>query len=490
LNEYDKDLNEYSESPAVSESGEETDCINSIEITDITGNTTDNVKAETCSEGKSTFKTIKTLAFGAVGGFLLCITVLMLCRGYYTIQIPGVGLLTVKLPTFGVFHNSDTSVDMAEFERKSEEIEYYLNEEYLYGPKKDEATDDSIRGLYYGLTGEDDYAEFYTAKEYEELMSDMEGSFVGIGVSVIKDEDTGAVKVLKTMKGGSAIEGGIKSGDLIIEADGRDLTAMDLETAVSYIKGEEGTSVKITVLRDGEKLEFELERRTVATNSVSYSLFGQEGEKIGYIYVSQFLRTTLGGFKDAVDELTENGAKGFVIDMRENPGGDMNICLSMLDYLLKDNDTRYNANVSDADQKDRTLLLSIETTKEPQQYFAEDGHECSIPVVVVVDDNSASASEIFSGVMKAYGSKVVGTATYGKGIVQSLVMLYDMSGIKFTSGEYVLPDGYHVHKVGVIPDVIIEATDEMKEKGIDVDAPDPSLDVQLAEAVKILKEAF
>lgn len=429
------------------------------------------------------------LVIGIVAGFLLSLMVLMLCRGYYTIQIPGIGVLSVKLPTFGVFHNADTSVDMAEFERKSEEIELYLKS-YLYGTDTSQATDGAIRGFYESLTSEDDYAEYYTKEEYTDLMTDQGGTFVGIGVSVTKDDATGGVYVMSVFKDGPAYEAGLKAGDIIIEAENIDLTGLSLDEAVGHIKGEEGTSVTIKLIRDGEQLEFTMERRTVNYESVYHSVIEDEGGKIGYIYISQFLGNTLSPFREAVDDLTIQGVKGFVIDLRENPGGDMNVCLDMLDYLLEDTNTRYDANITDAARQGRTLLLSIEgvTEAETRQYFASDGHAVDLPVVLLVDSNSGSASEIFSGVMKAYGSSVTGMVTYGKGIVQNLLMLYDGSGIKYTVAEYVLPDGYHVHKTGVLPDFEVEASEELLETGVDVEKPDPVLDNQLAEAIRVLKE--
>lgn len=227
-------------------------------------------------------------------------------------------------------------------------------------------------------------------------------------------------------------------------------------------------------------------RKKIDSPSVYHSFIEQGGKKYGYIYVSQFAGNTLKPFSEAVDDITKENAAGMIIDLRDDPGGDMNVCLDMVDYLLPDDLTVYPVEI----ETGQALLLSIVDKKgNADRYMAGDGHSVDMPAVILVNENSASASEIFTGVMKCYGYKTVGVNTFGKGIVQTVRTLSDLSGFKYTSAEYVLPDGEKIHGKGILPDVVIEPSEEFLEHGADPENPDPSIDNQLNKALECLGAA-
>jgi len=450
---------------------------------------------ETVSGDKTNHMTEKPrdawrIPLGILIGVVISLFVFILWRGYFAVPIPGLGMVTVKLPTYGLFGESASVIDTQELNRKMDEIDYYMDTEYYYEKDTEDLLDAAVAGLYSRYTSQDDYAEYFTSKEYMEQMSEWSGSFVGIGIYVTKDEDTGGVYVVRTIKGGPSVEAGLESGDIIIAADGVDLTEMDLDTAVAdCLKGEEGTFVHLDVLRDGHKIEFTVERRTVETESVYYSVMEYGGKRIGYLYITSFLATTINGFTEAIDFFEADGVDGIVVDLRDNGGGDMNTCLDMCDYLLPDDIATYSGDDLLPTNQKRTRLLTVQGKNDyKEHYYADDGHSVDLPLVVLVNGYSASASEIFAGVMHSYGYRICGLNTYGKGIVQTVRMLYDMSGIKYTSAEYVLPDSSRIHGVGIAPDVTVEPTAELEEKGANPEQPDPSVDNMLEEAIRMLGE--
>lgn len=441
--------------------------------------------------GKEKKKQTAKFFAGLFFGLLLSIVFFVFWRGYFSIRLPFAGIITVKMPTYGIWGDSASAIDQNEFSRKFEEIGYFIDREYYYEPHRDELLDAAMAGAYYKITSDDSYSQYYTKDELKSEMDTNSGTFVGIGVYVITSKENGGVEVVRPLKGGSAIEAGIREGDIIIEADGVNLCGMDLDTAVSdHIKGEEGTTVSIVILRGAETLEFTLERRKVDTESVYSSVIPMDGKKLGYIYISSFVKTTYPGFTAAVDRLQEEAVDGIVIDLRDNTGGDMNVCINMLDYLLPDRISTYSSEEMLPTNLGRTKLLTIRGKNAANNYclYAEDGHEIHTPMVILVNKYSASASEIFAGVMKSYSYPICGTTTFGKGIVQTVRMLYDNSGIKYTSAEYILPDGSRIHNVGIEPDRQVEPSGELSENGADPNEPDPVKDNMLAEAIRVLGE--
>jgi len=437
-------------------------------------------------QSKGTWK----LFVGIVIGILIGLLGVVWYKGYFTLSIPRYGLITVKLPTYGMFTEEGARLDYQELDRKLEEIEYYMDNEYYYAKDTDGLEDAAVKGVFSRYTSEDGYSQYYTSEEYLAQLSDWRGSYVGIGAYVTTDEETGGVMIVRPMKNSPAMEAGLRSGDIIISADGVNICGMELETATEeYIKGEAGSTVILEILRDGETFEIEIVRRSVDTETVYYSVIDDENGRTGYIYVSTFVQSTYNGFVEAVDELEKQQVDGIVVDLRENLGGDMNTALNMTDYLLDDHIGTYTQEEPLSINQGRTILLSVDSKEGiEEKYFAQDMHSVDIPITVLVDGYSASASEIFAGVMQSYGYKVCGTQSYGKGIVQTVRMLYDMSGIKYTSAEYVLPNSMHIHGVGITPDVLVEASENLMKIGVDPEKPDPSVDNMLESAIRTVGE--
>ena len=458
-------------------------------------------------------------------------------------------------------------INLFAFDKKLKEIETLIDYTYLYDADKQRLEDGMFTGLVYGLT-DDHYSAYYSKSVYDEEKKRLNGNYVGIGVTISKDPDTGGILVNAVNGEGPAARAGIQVGDIIIKADGNDLTEKDTDFAVSLITGEVGTTVNITLLRDGSELEFTVERENITTVSVQGAVIDEaevksmgdtdsknsiNGTNIGYISITTFNQTTKQEFVDELDDLAEDKqVDGIVIDLRNNGGGDMNICLEMLDMILPDDikpvteaaqdetsseenkdeegtdgsaedSSREETNESRAAgkkqksgrfslgrslapdgseaEKEGTLLLSVENKNgEADKYYAADNWDNDVPVVVVVNGNSASASEIFAGVLRDYGYQIVGEKTFGKGIVQSLYPLSDGSAVKFTTEQYRLPGGELIHGKGITPTIEVP----FKEyDGVTADTvnyangeaqPDITKDVQIQAAAKEIErqvyEAF
>ena len=314
----------------------------------------------------------------------------------------------------------------------------------------------------------DVYSTYYTEEEWNDMEEQTSGSYVGIGVLVQQDKNTGLVTVMKVFSGSPAKEAGMLAGDILAQVGEVDATTMDLDMLVqNHIRGEEGTDVDITVFRpdSNEYIDMTITRKTVAVETVEAKINGD----IGYISVSEFDGVSAGQFRSAIDTLQERGMKKLIVDMRNNPGGDVNTVIDMTDYLLDQNQ----------------VIFSMESKQGKERVFkSTDNHKVDIPIVVLVNSNSASAAEIFTGALQDHGAAtIVGTTTFGKGIVQSVFELDDGSALKITTERYFTPNGRNIHEQGIEPDVVVEleggndyALSSMKEEE----------DNQLQKAMEIL----
>ncbi|MBQ7425508.1 MAG: S41 family peptidase, partial [Lachnospiraceae bacterium] len=331
-------------------------------------------------------------------------------------------------------------------------------------------------GIMAGL--DDPYSVYYTPEEYQQLMEDDSGEYVGIGATVQKNVETNEIRIVKPLKDTPAEKAGLLPGDRVIKIDDYEITAdTELEAAVKMIRGEEGTEVVVTVRRDGETedREIRITRALVKNITVSYEML--QGN-IGYIQVDQFIDNTPDQFIEAVDELTAQGATSLVFDLRNNPGGLLSAVVKMLDYLIDD-----NAKVDGADAAGDILYTIDKDDKMIDKYGCSDNHSVDLPMAIIVNEYSASASEVFTSCMRDYGkATVVGTTSFGKGIVQTVLPLKDGSAIKITIAKYYTPARAEIHKIGIEPDVKAEVTDEQK-KMLKIPHKD---DAQLQAAVKAL----
>jgi len=400
-----------------------------------------------------------------MGGFFAALIAVLvgvvLIRGYLMISFGRLGVLTIRMPYYKFDAQAkDGSLNMPEINRKMKEIQTLIGSAYLYDENVQDVTDGIFTGMLYGLTREDKYAQYYSVKVYAEEVKRNNGSYEGIGVTVQTDPDTNGILVISVNSQGPAKEAGIEADDIIIKADGVDLREMSLDEAISmHIKGPAGTTVDLTVLRDGEELELTVGRAQILDITVRGIMM--PGTDLGYVSITSFNLMTEKEFKNVWTQLKEQGAKGIVVDLRNNGGGDMNVALRMLDYVLDDHLTVVNGGENAVPSSGgRTVLLSVEDRSDKATvYYAEDKTSNQLPIVLVVNSRSASAAEIFAGVMMDYGYASVGEKTYGKGIVQSVYQLSDQSAVKFTTNQYRLPGGDLIHGKGIEPTLAVEFED-------------------------------
>lgn len=383
-------------------------------------------------------------AFMAVILLILSVAAVCIAKGYIHIGVNG-----------DVYIQSDAVTDSdgigSEVEGKLNAIDSVL-ESFYFGDVDDETAKDNIYKAYLSSYG-DKYTMYYTADEYKALKESTNGKFYGIG-AVCQLSGEGGVLLVDVYDNGAGYQAGLRSGDRVVNVDGRDITDMELSSAVALIKGDKGTSVTLEVIRGTERLTFSAVRDAVEAKTVSYTLLDNN---IGYLSISQFEEVTTKQFKAAVEDLQSQGMKGLVIDIRNNPGGLLDTVVGMLKYMLPDG----------------LIVYTEDKQGNRKEYKGQDNDEFNLPLAVIVNGNSASASEIFAGAIQDYGKgTIIGTQTYGKGIVQTVKPLTDGSAIKFTIAKYFTPKGQDIHGKGVTPDMVVE---------YDTDA---DVDTQLDAAIK------
>ena len=383
-------------------------------------------------------------AFMAVILLILSVAAVCIAKGYIHIGVNG-----------DVYIQSDAVTDSdgigSEVEGKLNAIDSVL-ESFYFGDVDDETAKDNIYKAYLSSYG-DKYTMYYTADEYKALKESTNGKFYGIG-AVCQLSGEGGVLLVDVYDNGACYQAGLRSGDRVVNVDGRDITDMELSSAVALIKGDKGTSVTLEVIRGTERLTFSAVRDAVEAKTVSYTLLDNN---IGYLSISQFEEVTTKQFKAAVEDLQSQGMKGLVIDIRNNPGGLLDTVVGMLKYMLPDG----------------LIVYTEDKQGNRKEYKGQDNDEFNLPLAVIVNGNSASASEIFAGAIQDYGKgTIIGTQTYGKGIVQTVKPLTDGSAIKFTIAKYFTPKGQDIHGKGVTPDMVVE---------YDTDA---DVDTQLDAAIK------
>ena len=366
---------------------------------------------------------------------------------------------------------SGAAIDWNKVTDKEEEIYNTIDEYYLNGIDNDKMKDGIYKGMVDSLG--DPYTVYYNTEEYKQFTSSSSGTYSGIGVAVSQNVTTGAITIVKTFKKGSGEKEGMKPGDVIYKVEGKKIEGLELSKVVSMIKGEEGTFVKVTVLRDGKEIEFNLERKKLEVDTVNYRMEDRSGKKIGYISVSEFDEVTASQFKSAISELNKEGMEGLVIDLRDNPGGLLDVTCEMLDRMIKKG----------------LLVYTVDKYGKRVDEDATDSDSFDKPVAILVNGNSASASEVFSGAMKDYkAANLVGTKTFGKGIVQSIVPFGDGTAMKVTVSKYYTPNGVNIHGTGIEPDVVVELSKDATKNGKYDRKYDNQLDKALDVVVDKLKK--
>lgn len=334
---------------------------------------------------------------------------------------------------------------------KLTELQKYI-ENYYYIPVDSQALEEGIyKGLFWGLG--DPYSAYLTAEEYEEIMISTKGEFQGIGVTIAPDEQ-GLINVVAPIDESPAQKAGILSGDKITAVAGKSYDGSTIDGAVAAMRGKAGTKVGITVLRAGEILEFDITRANIVLQSVKSEILE---DNIGYIRISSFEEHTAEDFKKHLRELEMKGVDGFVLDLRSNGGGLVDSSVEIADMLLEEGVVTYT-----------------EDRKGDRNTYKSKSGATKLPYVVLINEGTASSSEILTGAIKDNeGGKIVGTKSYGKGIIQSIEKLSNGDAVKMTVMQYFSPKGNAIHGLGIEPDEVVELlmedqTDKQLERAIEI----------------------
>ena len=368
--------------------------------------------------------------------------------------------LTVNI-TFKSYLNTS---NMTYLSAKINLIKQKLNSESIYDLDESKMLESALKGYVSGL--DDKYTQYLSKEDMDELLEDTSGSYVGIGVYMADNTADNTILIIGVIEGSVAEQAGIKSGDIIKKVDDVEYTGEQLDAVSSKVKGEEGTNVKITILRDNEEKEFNITRSSIKLKTVSSKML--ENNK-GYIKISSFNDGTAKEFKEAYEKLKSDNPTGLIIDLRNNGGGLVSESLDIAETMV---------------EKGKTLLITSNKDKKEEIRKSTQNPIIDIPVVVLINQNTASASEILAGILKDdCNYKIIGTKSYGKGVIQTVYNFSDGSGLKVTTEEYFTPNHDKINKVGITPDTEVKLDSEWEN----ISNIPYENDTQLQEAVKELK---
>ena len=381
---------------------------------------------------------------GLITGLLIAVVIV---GGVYA----GQEAVTVWKQKQNVDSAQTESVANARTMQKLQLIEEIIQKNFALDMADDAAMEN---GIYQGLVNslQDPYSAYFSAEEMAEQKNRMDGVYYGIGAYVRYDSNVGFARLGEIFEGSPAQESGLKEGDLIIKVDDQYTKNMSLEDVIALIKGEEGTKVMLTIMREGDNeiYEFEVERREVPKQTVSYEMLEN---KIAYIRISEFDKVTVDQFADAMATAKGSEMLGLILDLRDNPGGNLAAVIDVARKLLPKG----------------LIVYTEDKAGERKDYTCNGENELTVPMVVLVNGGSASASEVLAGAIKDYGKgKLLGTTTYGKGIVQKYLGISDGSAVKLTTSKYYTPKGNNIHGLGIEPDEELEMDyEQYLEKGYD-----------------------
>ena len=397
----------------------------------------------------------KTIMLIALTAFITCILTTIFLANKYDL---GKGKDTIS----SLIGNTSEETDNLTASIKN--IENLIKKYYLNDIDEQKAIDGAIDGYVSSLG--DPYTEYIPAKEMKEYTENLMGNYVGIGIYMVKNTEKNAIEVLTPIKESPAEEAGILPEDLIVSVDGVEYTGDDMTTAANNIKGEEGTTVKLEILRGTEKLQFEITRRKINTNPV---ISKKLDNNIGYLEISSFDEGTATDFKAKFEDLKSQGITSLILDLRNNGGGLVDEALQIADYIVP---------------KGKDLLITVDKNEKEEIKKAEQDVIIDMPIVVLVNKNSASASEILAGALKDLDeATIVGTTTYGKGVIQQVLSLRNGSGLKVTVEEYYTPNRTKINGIGIEPDEKVELPETVTNPLVVKEEED----TQLKKAIEILK---
>ncbi len=368
-----------------------------------------------------------------------------------------------NLPQTDIKSLINSSSDKSSLSNVINNIQKILDDNYLNDMDKEKMAETAVKGYVAGLG--DPYTQYISKDEMEEYKTSLLGNFVGIGIYMVANTEKNTVEVVAPIKESPAEEAGILPGDTIISVDGIKYTAEQMDEAADAIKGKEGTTVKLEILRNQELKNFEITRRKVVTNPVESKKLENN---IGYIQITSFDEETAESVKLKFEELKKQGITSLIIDLRNNGGGLVDSALQIADYIVP---------------KGKELLITVDKDKKEKIEKAKENVLIDMPVVLLVNKNSASASEILAGALKDLDeATIVGTTTYGKGVIQELLSFRDGSGLKVTTHEYYTPNRNKINGVGIEPDEVVEFPEEVNILNVKEEN-----DIQLKKAIEILK---
>ena len=354
--------------------------------------------------------------------------------------------------------------ETGDIENELEKYKTIIDKYYLGEVDEEKLKEGAIKGYIEGL--DDPYTEYISKEEMEEYMQDTLGNYVGIGIYMTKDQKTNKVKVITPIKNSPAEKAGILPGDIILSVDGKEYSADEMTQMANNIKGQEGTEVTLQIFRKEKTLEFKIKRENIKLNPVEGKVLESN---IGYIAFYSFDETTAEDFKAKYEELSKQNIKSLIIDLRNNGGGLVDQALKIADYIV---------------EKGEVLLYELDKNGNEDVKKSPNDPIINMPIVILTNENTASASEILAGALKDLGkAKIVGTKTYGKGVIQQILSLKDGSGIKITTEEYQTPNRNKINKIGIEPDETVELPEDVESV---LNIPEEK-DTQLDKAIEMLK---
>lgn len=349
---------------------------------------------------------------------------------------------------------STDTAELTNLDRAIIGLKKIIDQKYLGEVNEQKLYEGAIKGYISALN--DQYSSYYTKEEIEELKVSLLGNYVGVGAYLQEDTTSNVIKVLLPIEGSPAKEAGIQAGDIITKVNGIEYTGKELTQASAAMKGEEGTTVELEILRNGEKKTFTITRRNIKVYHIASEVIEDD---VGYMYIQTFDEGCADEFKQKYNELKQKNIKSLVIDLRNNGGGIVDEALEILDCIL---------------EKNKIMLITVDKNGNEEISKSKSNPVVDVPIVVLVNEQTASASEIMAGALKDHNkAKIVGEKTYGKGVIQELMYLTNGSALKLTTNEYYTPNRNKINKIGITPDYEVELSDET--------------DTQLKKAIELLK---
>lgn len=353
------------------------------------------------------------------------------------------------------------SVFKSEESQKMELLNSLIDRFYIGDVDETDLSEGVYKGYIEGLG--DPYSVYYDEEETKQMGESLSGEFGGVGALMSQDRETGVITVLQVYDGSPAQEAGMRDGDTLYKVEGEEVTGEDLSDVVSKVKGEKGTQVTLTVLRadTGDEEELTITRDTIEAQTVSCEM---KEENVGYIRITEFDTVTYEQYKEALEDLEDQGMERLIVDLRSNPGGNLDTVCDILDLMLPEG----------------LIVYTEDKNGEREEYTSDEENQFDKPLVVMMNGYSASASEIFAGAIQDYGlGQIVGTQSYGKGVVQSVFDLQDGTSVKLTIAEYFTPNGRSIDGEGITPDVEVE---------YQYDENNPDADNQLEKAMEVVAQ--